>query len=62
MIFLGIIYADDIMLVSESIEELIEKLIRWKEGMEFKGLRVKHEENKMVIGCENGPLSTSWPS
>merc|ERR1712035_140149 len=38
-----ILYVDDLVLVAESKEEAEEKLRRWKEGMEAKGLRVNAE-------------------
>src|SRR5664279_590563 len=35
-----LLYADDLVLLADSIEELIEKLDRWRAGMEGKGLGV----------------------
>ena len=35
-----LLYADDLVLISESMEELIEKFNTWKEGIDAKGLKV----------------------
>ena len=35
-----LLYADDLVLMAESIEELKEKVMRWKECMEAKGLKM----------------------
>ena len=35
-----LLYADDLVLVAETEELLMEKLRKWKRGMELKGLRV----------------------
>jgi hypothetical protein len=35
-----LLYADDLALAAESEKQLMEKIKRWKDGMEEKGLRV----------------------
>ena len=35
-----ILYADDSVLISESIENLKEKFLKWKEAFDSKGLKV----------------------
>ena len=45
-----LLYADDLALIAESEEELIEKIRRWKDGMEEKGLRVNVTKTK-VLRC-----------
>ena len=35
-----LLYADDLVLMAESLEELEEKLMKWKAAMESKGLKV----------------------
>ena len=35
-----LLYADDLALIAESLEECIAKFEAWKSGMESKGLRV----------------------
>ena len=34
------IYADDLAVIADTLEECVSKLKAWKEGMENKGLRV----------------------
>ena len=38
-----LLYADDLVLMAESEELLMEKLRKWKKGMEAKGLRVNDQ-------------------
>ena len=35
-----LLYADDLVLMSEAIEGLMNKLLKWKEALESKGLKV----------------------
>jgi hypothetical protein len=46
-----LLYADDLVLLAESEEELMEKFRHWKDGMEAKGLRVNMEKTK-VMKCQ----------
>ena len=52
-----LLYADDLVLVAETEELLIEKLRKWKRGMELKGLRVNIGKTKVMIEVsgENRP-------
>ena len=43
------LYADDLVLISESLGELQEKLILWKSSMEGKGLHVNMGKTKALI-------------
>ena len=46
-----LLYADDLVLMSETIEGLWNKLLKWKETIESKGLEVKlGKTNVMVSG------------
>lgn len=45
-----LLYADDLVLMAESMEELLEKLRKWKEAMESKGLRVNVSKTKVMMG------------
>jgi hypothetical protein len=59
-----LLYADDLALMAESKEELLEKVKRWKDGMERKGLRVNIGKTKVMKCCViPTPLSDSgkWP-
>ena len=45
------LYADDLVIIAESLEECVRRLLTWKEAMEEKGLRVN--AGKMKI-CGTG--------
>lgn len=49
-----LLYADDLVLMADSEEQLMEKLGRWKENMEAKGLRVNVAKTKVMKCCEEG--------
>ena len=44
-----LLYADDLVVFSDSLEECIAKLKAWKAGMERKGLRVNMKKTKLLI-------------
>ena len=44
-LFMELLYADDLVLCGESLNEVIDKYRRWKNGVDGKGLRVN--VNKM---------------
>ena len=43
------LYADDLVIIAESLEECIRRLLTWKEAMEEKGLRVNAGKTKIMI-------------
>ena len=43
---LELLYADDLAVMADSLEECITRLNVWKEGMEHKGLNSQHEGNE----------------
>ena len=47
-----LLYADDLVLMTDSMEELMEKLEKWKESLETKGLRVNLSKTK-VMHCSD---------
>ena len=47
------LYADDLVIITESLEECVTRLLAWKEGMEKKGLRVNAKKTKVMI-CGSG--------
>ena len=49
-----LLYADELVLVAQSKEELREKVMRWKECMELKGLKVNIEKTKVMRGGKSG--------
>ena len=55
------LYADDLALVSETIEGLRNKFLKWKEAFESKGLKVNLEKTKVMVnsGITRDALSKS---
>ena len=47
------LYADDLVIIAESLEECVRRLLTWKEAMEKKGLRVNAGKTKIMI-CRTG--------
>ena len=47
------LYADDIVIITESLKECVKGLLTWKEAMEEEGLRVNAEKTKIMI-CGTG--------
>ena len=43
------LYADDLVIIAESLEECFRRLLTWKEAMEKKGLRVNAGKTKIMI-------------
>ena len=44
-----LLFADDLVVIADSLEECIAKLKAWKTGMECKGLRVNMKKTKIMI-------------
>ena len=44
-----LLYADDLAVIAESLNECIDKLKAWKDGMESRGLRVNMKKTKLMI-------------
>ena len=44
-----LLYADDLAVVADSLDECISKLKAWKDGMEKKGLRVNMKKTKLMV-------------
>jgi hypothetical protein len=61
---LELFYADDLCLIAEAEEELVERIICWKNAMKLKGLRVNMDKMK-VMCCEvrtkQAENSGRWP-
>ena len=43
------LYADDLVIIADSLEECVRRLLMWKEAMEKKGLRVNAGKTKVMI-------------
>jgi hypothetical protein len=53
-------YADDLVIMAETTEELSIKPENWKSGMEANGLRVNTKKTKVMISHPDaGPVNTS---
>lgn len=53
------LYADDLVLMSESMEGLREKFWKWKDAFESKGLKVNLGKTKVVVSGAEGEVSVS---
>ena len=51
------LYADDLVLTSETMEGLREKFWKWKEVFESKGLKVNLGKTKVVVSGAEGEVS-----
>ena len=54
-----ILYADDLVLMSESMENLKEKFLQWKEAFESKGLKVNLKKTKVMVSALKGEVLKS---
>ena len=54
-----ILYADDLVLMNESIENLKEKFLKWKEAFESKGLKVNLKKIKVMVSNLKGKVPKS---
>ena len=54
-------YANDFVIIAESLEECVRRLLTWKEAMQEKGLRVNAEKTKIMI-CGMGLDLFRWVS
>ena len=59
-----LLYADDLVLIAQSAEELREKVLKWKKCMEAKGLKINVEKTKVMrSGKGSGGVEKmgKWP-
>ena len=58
------LYADDLVIIAESLEECVRRLLTWKEAMGKKGLRVNAGKTKIMIygtGLDHVPsVALEW--
>ena len=54
-----LLYADDLVIMAESLQELERKYIEWKNSLESKGLRVNVGKTKIMIGDGVTPVTKS---
>ena len=48
---LELLYADDLILMAESEESLCDKILKWKSGLEAKGLKMNTGKTKVMFCC-----------
>ena len=48
---LGLLYADDLILMAERKENLREKALQWKSELEAKGLKMNTGKTKVMFSC-----------
>ena len=48
---LELLYADDLILMAESEESLRDKIVKWKSGLEAKGLKMNTGKMKLMFSC-----------
>ena len=59
-----LLYADDLMLIAETLEDLKKKLTIWKDNIEARGLRVNVNKTKLVCRKHNLSVKSDpvkWP-
>ena len=54
-----ILYADDLVLMSESLEDSRERFQRWRRALEGKGLKVNVGKTKMMVSGTEGEITSS---
>ena len=64
-----LLYADDFLQMSETIEGLRDKFLKWKDTFESKGLKVNHGKTEVMVrssitkdGLISAGLRRNWPS
>ena len=54
-----LIYADDLILMSETMEDLKKRFWNWKDALESKGLKVNTRKTKVMVSKSEGKLFKS---
>ena len=54
-----LLYADDLVLMTETMEDLKERFWNWKDALESKGLKVNTRKTKVMVSRSEGKLSKS---
>ena len=54
-----LLYADDLVIMSEDMEELKERFWNWKDALESKGLKVNTRKTKLMVSGSEGELYKS---
>jgi len=59
-----LLYADDLVMIAETEEDLFKRLNEWKDNVENRGMRVNMHKNKVMISAERQkPVQKAarWP-
>ena len=54
-----LLYADDLVIMSEDMEDLKERFWNWKDALESKGLKVNTRKTKLMVNGSEGELHKS---
>ena len=54
-----ILYADDLVLMSENLEDLRERFQKWSSALESKGMKVNIRKTKMIVSSAEGEIVRS---
>ena len=54
-----LLHADDLVLMSETMEDLKERFWNWKDALESKGLKVNIKKAKVMVSGSKGELFKS---
>ena len=54
-----ILHADDLVLMSESLEQLRERFQKWKRALEGRGLKVNVGKTKMMVSGKEGEITSN---
>ena len=54
-----LLYADDLVIMSEDMEDLKERFWNWKDALESKGLKVNTRKTKIMVSESEGELFKS---
>ena len=49
-----LLYADDHVIMSEDMDDLKERFLKWKDALESKGLKVNTRKTKVMVGGSEG--------
>ena len=63
-LLLELLYADDLFLMAESEESLRDKIVKWKSGLEAKGLKMNTGKTKVMFSCsmkDKAEEKGKWP-
>ena len=58
-VVIELLYADDLVLISEDMEDLKERFWNWKDALESKGLKVNTRKAKLMVRGSEGELFKS---